>query len=149
MCKDIDLKISDHNSNFLLYLALMGVVLFFIIRDINQNEGFNAPISYRLKARCPIPGKNNVPLFKNVTTTAPTGSEYLNFEDIASYSFPTVDGQKNSPHHLFTLANNQFKPECCPSTYSTSTGCMCRNQIQDKFIQSRGMNKSLRTQPDI
>ena len=28
------------------------------------------------------------------------------------------------------FALNEAKPECCPSTYSTSTGCICRNNIQ-------------------
>jgi len=149
MGKDMNLKMSDSNSNFLMYIALMGVVLFFIIRDINQSEGFKAPVSHLLQPRCPMPNRNNIPLFKNVTFTSPVGDDYKYTEDPASYNFPTVDGQKNSPQHLFTLANNQFKPECCPSTYSTSTGCMCRNEVQDRFIQSRGGNKSVRTQPNI
>ena len=37
--------------------------------------------------------------------------------------------------------DNEFKPECCPSTYTTSTGCMCRNVVQDRLLQSNGGNK--------
>ena len=54
-----------------------------------------------------------------------------------------------APKHLFMFANNQASPECCPSTYSTSTGCICRNTTQDKLIQSRGANKSHSGYPDI
>ena len=149
LSKDMNVKMSANNSNFLMYLALMGVVLFFIIRDVNQNEGFKAPTEYSLQPRCPMSNRSNTPLIKHPTFTSPPGDDYDITDDLASYNFPTVDGQPNSQKRMFILSNNQFKPECCPSTYSTSTGCMCRNAVQDRFLQSRGGNKSVQTQPDF
>jgi hypothetical protein len=149
MSKDVNVKISKSNSNFLMYLALMGVVLFFIIRDVNQTEGFNAPLTHKMKPRCPMPNRNNVPLLKNIAITSPVGEDYSLGGDLTAYNLPSIDGRKNSPNRMFMLANNQFKPECCPSTYTTSTGCMCRNAIQDEFIQSRGSNKSRSSHPNI
>jgi hypothetical protein len=38
--------------------------------------------------------------------------------------------------------DNEFKPECCPSTYSSSTGCMCMSPEQVKHLAARGGNRS-------
>ena len=38
------------------------------------------------------------------------------------------------------FANAQFKPECCPSTYSTSTGCWCGTSKDFNYLIQRGGN---------
>lgn len=38
--------------------------------------------------------------------------------------------------------DNEFKPECCPSSYSSSTGCMCMSPEQVKHLALRGGNRS-------
>lgn len=38
--------------------------------------------------------------------------------------------------------NIHFKPECCPSTYSSSSGCACMCPEQLKYLNSRGGNRS-------
>ena len=38
------------------------------------------------------------------------------------------------------FANAQFKPECCPSTYSTSTGCWCGTSKDYNYLIQRGNN---------
>jgi hypothetical protein len=37
--------------------------------------------------------------------------------------------------------DNEFKPECCPSSYSSSTGCMCMSPEQVKYLAMRGGNR--------
>jgi hypothetical protein len=44
---------------------------------------------------------------------------------------------------LFFFADNKFKPECCPSTYSDSMGCACLSQPQVDYINQRGGNRTL------
>lgn len=51
---------------------------------------------------------------------------------------PPVDGVKGSAEKMFMLANNVASPLCCPSTFSTSTGCLCTTKNQRDFIASRG-----------
>ena len=139
-------KMSD--NNLIICLLVVGIVIFFIIQD-NKKEGYlgYAPINnqscYRQR---PLP-KINTPLVRDVTVHSPIGSPHPLTQDLASANFPTVDGDKKSPRHLFMLARNQASPECCPSTYSTSTGCICTNEKQNKFIQSRGSNQSGRVYP--
>jgi hypothetical protein len=41
---------------------------------------------------------------------------------------------------LVFLANTPFKPECCPSTYSTSTGCWCGTSEDYNYLITRGGN---------
>lgn len=41
---------------------------------------------------------------------------------------------------MLMFANTPFKPECCPSTYSTSTGCACLTGKQYNYLVQRGGN---------
>ena len=54
----------------------------------------------------------------------------------------TVDGKPGSPRSKFMFAYNQCRPECCPSTYSCSHGCVCTTPEQRRFLQRRGTNHS-------
>lgn len=38
------------------------------------------------------------------------------------------------------FANSEFKPECCPNTYSTSTGCWCGSSKDFNYLVTRGGN---------
>ena len=50
---------------------------------------------------------------------------------------PLPEGQ------MFMFAGNEFKPECCPSTYSSSTGCACISQEQVDYLNQRGGNRTM------
>ena len=39
------------------------------------------------------------------------------------------------------LTYSKFKPECCPSTYSSSGGCLCFDHDEDISIITRGDNR--------
>jgi hypothetical protein len=41
---------------------------------------------------------------------------------------------------LDMFASTPFKPECCPNTYSTSTGCACMTGTQYNYLVNRGAN---------
>lgn len=47
---------------------------------------------------------------------------------------PPPEGQ------LSMFATTPFKPECCPNTYSTSTGCACMTGQQYNWLIKRGGN---------
>ena len=38
------------------------------------------------------------------------------------------------------FANSEFKPECCPNTYSNSTGCWCGTSQDYNYLITRGGN---------
>jgi hypothetical protein len=41
---------------------------------------------------------------------------------------------------LLIFANTPFKPECCPNSYSNSTGCACMTTDQYNYLITRGGN---------
>lgn len=48
-----------------------------------------------------------------------------------------------SSGNMFFFANNQFKPECCPSSYSTGSGCACMSKDQVNYLNERGGNRTI------
>lgn len=51
---------------------------------------------------------------------------------------PLKDGQMD------IFAQNRIAPDCCPSIYSSSDGCVCITEDQMRYLNQRGGN---RTQP--
>ena len=41
---------------------------------------------------------------------------------------------------LFMFSSTDFKPECCPNTYSNSSGCACMTGDQFNYLKTRGGN---------
>jgi len=44
------------------------------------------------------------------------------------------------PGEMLMFSNTPFKPECCPNTYSNSTGCACMTGEQYNYLITRGSN---------
>ena len=55
---------------------------------------------------------------------------------------PSVTGVDGGDQNMFMLYRNKSSPNCCPSTFSTSTGCVCTTQDQRDYIARRGMVSS-------
>lgn len=53
---------------------------------------------------------------------------------------PQNANQPSSSDSMDFFANTQFKPECCPNTYSGSEGCACMSNSQYNTLISRGGN---------
>jgi len=62
----------------------------------------------------------------------------MKLSDQAALSGPPVDGVAGSFEKKFMFANNVASPLCCPSTFSTSTGCVCTTKNQRDYIAGRG-----------
>jgi hypothetical protein len=80
-------------------------------------------------------------LLPSVNITSPVGEDIMLKQDPSSYSFPTVDGDPNSPKKMFMFAHNKSSLACCPSTYSDDRGCICTTEQQRNMIMGRGGNK--------
>jgi hypothetical protein len=92
----------------------------------------------------------NVDLYKTVGSVSPTGLEIEHKPDIShTKTLPSVTGNKDDPNSLFMFAFNQSHPDCCPSTFSTSTGCVCTTKEQREHINKRGGNRSKDIYPAI
>jgi hypothetical protein len=70
---------------------------------------------------------------------------------VSSYrpNHPNVPEQGNYPafsvgsDSLFMFRDNVVKPECCGSSYSSDTGCVCTTPAQRKFLNTRGGNRTV------
>jgi hypothetical protein len=45
-------------------------------------------------------------------------------------------------NEMLMFANTQFKPSCCPNTYSNSSGCACMTVDQYNWLKVRGGNNA-------
>ena len=59
-------------------------------------------------------------------------------------------GNKGGPVPLpkgekLIFATDKSSPSCCPSTYSTSTGCVCATDEQMMYLNERGGNRTYAT----
>lgn len=85
---------------------------------------------------------DNTDLVPNDTLYSYLGSQgplKMRLSDQSTLIGPAVDGVKGSDEKMFMLANNKTSLACCPSTFSTSTGCVCTTENQRDFIASRGV----------
>jgi len=67
------------------------------------------------------------------------GPVKMRLSDQSALIGPPIDGVKGSAEKKFMFANNKSSLACCPSTFSTSTGCVCTTENQRDFIASRGV----------
>jgi hypothetical protein len=86
---------------------------------------------------------DNTALVPNDTLYTYLGSEgplKMRISDQSALTGPPVDGVKGGPEKMFMFANNVASPLCCPSTFSTSTGCICTTEAQRDYVAARGDN---------
>ena len=81
----------------------------------------------------------NDALFTFLSSQGPTKPV---FTDNSALTGPTIDGHPDSAKKMFMLANNRTSPNCCPSTFSTSTGCVCTTKNQRDFVAARGVTSN-------
>ena len=88
--------------------------------DLNSSSTVNAS-SWSASDMTVVPGKPLSPGVKQFLAREPQ-------------PVPLPEGE------LDMFASTPFKPECCPNTYSTSTGCACMTGTQYNYLVNRGGN---------
>jgi len=91
------------------------------------------------------PNKHDSLLLNNISVSqgTPLPLEYestVSFPPYPETSGTSVDGTADTPDSMFMFSYNQCKPECCPSTFSCSGGCVCTTPKQREFVSKRGNN---------
>ena len=69
-----------------------------------------------------------------VTPGQPLSKGVTNFLAREEQPIPLPEGE------LSMFANTPFKPECCPNTFSNSSGCACMTGKQYNYLIERGGN---------
>jgi hypothetical protein len=108
--------------------------------DVNSQVGSSGYDNIFLKTP-----KNNYQLIKEPMIWNSVGDGSIVGDAMNSENFPTVDGKVGSPKSMFMFKNNMASPLFCPSTFSTSMGCVGTTNSQREMINGRQGN---RTSPD-
>ncbi len=66
---------------------------------------------------------------------------YINLENFTCKETRQAIMDYPKTYNLDTLFNGTFKPECCPTPYSTSSGCLCPDVNTSELIIVRGGNR--------
>ena len=69
-----------------------------------------------------------------ITAGQPLSQGVQNILNRPEQPIPLPEGE------MLMFANTAFKPECCPNTYSNSTGCACMTDKQYNYLIERGSN---------
>ena len=114
-------------------------------QGVDTQRGSKGMIPEYFEPQAPI--KEPSPSLIQQDLYAPQGTPFpLEHEVVAMSrnivtSGPTIDGSAENDRSMFVFKRNEAKPECCPSQFSTSTGCVCLNNAkQNEFLSSRGHN---------
>lgn len=68
-----------------------------------------------------------------VTHNGPVSEGVNDILNRKSQPLPLPEGE------MLMFADTPFRPECCPNTYSNSSGCACMSSEQVNFLKLRGM----------
>jgi len=74
-------------------------------------------------------------------------SKDKNSKDSTVYSkMDSNVAKSNSPlseDNMFIFKDNKFSADCCPSAYTSSSGCLCATPEQMKYLNSHGGNRTV------
>ena len=159
----------DKKNSLLPLMVVVLFVVFFCGVDVRERFTNFAPVEHKLGecgGKTLKPGddvsaldtygnlklkstpKPNFPLVSNIIYPSPVGEDTV-FNPDNSEKHPSVDGCLGKHNRMSMFAHNQARPECCPSTFSGSTGCVCLTDKQRALLTTRGGNKPYPGYPDI
>ena len=163
-------SLKNSSSRLRVVVCMLTVILFLCyLKTIDGFTGYTgyAPIDYKLKnsssKTCDgmtygnfnnqisstgtydgIRLKSNIvtkPLVDPVTIFSPVGDGVALTQPLGNELYPSIDGQPDSPKHLFTFAHNTVSPDCCGnSNISSDMGCVCYSPEQLKMFGHRANN---------
>lgn len=132
---------TDASGNTAIVKDISGNIPTPVLSSIEAKEGFvGANINYGQSAPYNLNSINmintsswNAPNM-SVIPGKPLSSGVRQFLAREPQPVPLPEGE------LLMFASTPFKPECCPNTYSNSTGCACMTGEQYNYLVTRGGN---------
>ena len=101
---------------------------------VGANTNYGESSQFDLSSDIPINTSNWSAQNMTVVPGQPLSEGVQKFLAREPQPVPLPEGQ------LSMFATTPFKPECCPNTYSTSTGCACMTGPQYNYLVTRGGN---------
>jgi hypothetical protein len=101
---------------------------------VGANTNYGESSSYDLSSDVPVNTSSWSAQNMTVVKGQPLSKGVKQFLAREPQPVPLPEGE------LLMFANTPFKPECCPNTYSNSSGCACMTGEQYNFLVLRGGN---------
>ena len=101
---------------------------------VGANTNYGESSSYDLSSDVPVNTSSWSAQNMTVVKGQPLSKGVKEFLAREPQPVPLPEGQ------LLMFANTPFKPECCPNTYSNSSGCACMTGEQYNYLILRGGN---------
>jgi hypothetical protein len=98
------------------------------------NTNYGESSSYEIGSDSPVNTSSWFQQDMTVVSGKPLSQGVKNFMARKQQTLPLKDGEMDF------FANVDFKPECCPNTYSSSTGCACLSGQDYNYLITRGNN---------
>jgi hypothetical protein len=129
----------------LLFLANVLMVLGYVNQQSSMSEGF-AEHFVNLQPNNSLASGNytGIGTYDNLTLKPKGGSVWRHPPSDVPLKNDDGSGLRQlDDDHLDPLADNVVKPECCPSSYTLSTGCVCTTPAQRNYLGKRGGNNTI------
>ena len=101
---------------------------------VGANTNYGESSAYDLSDSMPVDTSSWSAQNMTVVPGQPLSEGVKKFLARPKQQLPLPEGE------MVFLANSEFKPECCPSAYSTSTGCWCGSSSDYNYLITRGGN---------
>ena len=104
------------------------------VHDLQFTNGSNSTLKHELE--------KVIPPYENENENVENDNEKREiniYKDLET----NISKSNLSSNSMSFFDNTEFNPECCPSNYSTSSGCACMTPEQMKFLGQRGGNRTL------
>ena len=161
--QSISLKLIIVVGGFWLILAAIGVLYFFGgvkegfqaglvgigsaldykigdgVKSSWENKGSNNDAGHGV-----IPGAIDIKSSLNMISSDEKASIIVGPDNVFTELETNEGGEVPLPEgELVFFDKTKFSPECCPSPYSNSEGCVCASPEQMKYLNERGGNRTL------
>lgn len=105
------------------------------MKNNNKKEGLTSKSTSKPTSTpsASTPSASTLSTLTTPSTSTPSTSTTEGFANIEGSNNPSI-------FSMLFFKNTKFKPKCCPSSYSTSSGCACTTNSQYKYIMERGGN---------
>lgn len=101
---------------------------------VGANTNYGESSSYSLSSDVPVNTSSWSAQNMTVVKGQPLSKGVKQFLAREPQPVPLPEGE------MLMFANTPFKPECCPNTYSNSSGCACMTGEQYNYLTLRGGN---------
>jgi len=125
------------------WLIVAAIVIFYFFGGIKEGfqaglYGLGSALDYKMGEGVKKSWENKDVVDGNKPSTVNDESNvYSILEKNEGGPVPLKEGE------LLIFDTNKFSPECCPSSYSNSDGCVCASPEQMQYLNERGGNRTL------